>query len=345
MAAINQGKNIGHGTSRDTHDGKERAEPANQSSTVCQRASIVTAVSLGIQSIRRENPTVHNVSTDVNNAIYNVNKPSAERWSSRTADISAGETSARESTVDDSDGYELTGSRRKKRRLRIEQQNSGNSPAVNMSYASIVKLPSASAVGVKTSIDTVNGRLPSMRQSKKPLIVGKGSVIHGSTSDATVVAARQLKAVFRIDNVDCSVDETDLKEFVLHMGVRAISCFKVRPRLTDYQRQHNYSHNTFRLCINRADTKLLLQANKWPSDIIISRWVFSGKSDNGTVNTGTETSHANQSSHGDTHDPNLDLQTVETREIDMDETILVCDTVIKSPINGGVENNTTNENV
>jgi hypothetical protein len=31
------------------------------------------------------------------------------------------------------------------------------------------------------------------------------------------------------------------------------------------------------LCINRADTKQLLQASQWPSDILISEWFFSRK--------------------------------------------------------------------
>jgi len=80
--------------------------------------------------------------------------------------------------------------------------------------------------------------------------------------------------------------------------VRVISCFKVKPRLTQFQRKNNITpvHNTFRLCIHRADTKQLLQANKWPSDILISEWFFSNKNPISAVNLQSESTLAIESS-------------------------------------------------
>jgi hypothetical protein len=206
----------------------------------------------------------------------------------------------------------------------------------------------ASAVGVKNT--SVTNRHQLVRQSRKPLIVGKGNATTdctGSNGGPNIVAARQLKAVYRIDNVDCAVDEIELKEFVSRLGVRVISSFKVKPRLSDYQRRHNYLHNTFRLCINRADSELLLQADKWPSDILISRWSFSGKSDIENNNNVVEISQANQTSLGNIIDSNHNLQNTETHEIDMDETVLVYDSGNNSPTAAaaaGAEHNATNEN-
>jgi len=61
------------------------------------------------------------------------------------------------------------------------------------------------------------------------------------------------------------------------------------------------------------------------------------------VNTAVEISQANQTSHENITNPNLDVQYVETQEIDMDETILVYDTVHKSPTAGDVQNTRTND--
>jgi len=53
-------------------------------------------------------------------------------------------------------------------------------------------------------------------------------------------------------------------------------------------------HATFRLCVNQADAKQLLQASKWPSDILISDWFFSNKNRTATDNMHTGSNLANK---------------------------------------------------
>jgi len=101
---------------------------------------------------------VYNVPSDVNNAVFHVNEHSADRWSAKVTGISAGEKSAHESIHDDSDGFERTGSRRKARRLRIEQQDPDNSPSVSLSNASVAKLPRVLAIVVQASSAADNER-------------------------------------------------------------------------------------------------------------------------------------------------------------------------------------------
>ena len=66
------------------------------------------------------------------------------------------------------------------------------------------------------------------------------------------------------------------KTFVESLGVRVVTCFEVKPRLSQWQRKRQIqpSHKTFRLCINRADNSRMLDAELWPEDISISRWFF-----------------------------------------------------------------------
>ena len=294
--------------------------------------------------------------TDVNKTI---NTTSADQlklqWSANAALTSAGDSSARESTYDDGDGYEIVGSRRKKRRLRIAQSSKENSPPVSSAavYSAVVK--SNTAVSMQSSVASGAKRNVSKRtrnsnsiNSKKPLLVGKGT--SASTNGSTITAARQFKAVYCVDNVDQSIDETALTEFVSSLGVRVLSCFKVKPRLIKYQREHSFSHCTFRLCINRSDSKLLLQADKWPTDLVISKWFFSTKSNHLTDNDEYQAPHnatevaggINMATPGPSSHSGLSgtsatslavtVDVHEQTEIDMDATIMVTDPKYKSPV-------------
>ena len=50
------------------------------------------------------------------------------------------------------------------------------------------------------------------------------------------------------------------------------------------QREHDIEadHKTFRLCINKVDNERLLVANKWPADIVVSKWFFKKTTDTNT---------------------------------------------------------------
>lgn len=119
-----------------------------------------------------------------------------------------------------------------------------------------------------------------MRSRRLPLIVGKSRAQddQGNLSNQGFVAAKKYikKAVYCVDNVHTSCDVEDLKEFVSSLDVRVISCFRVQPRPTPEERRNHTvpDHGTFRLCIDSEDRLRLLDADKWPSDIIISRWFF-----------------------------------------------------------------------
>ena len=57
-------------------------------------------------------------------------------------------------------------------------------------------------------------------------------------------------------NVIVEITEIDLTSFVTDQGIRIVPCFKVKPRLTAWQRRNNISptdHNTFRICILEQD--------------------------------------------------------------------------------------------
>ena len=101
--------------------------------------------------------------------------------------------------------------------------------------------------------------------------------------NASVLAAKPYKSVYCVDNVDKSVDADTLTSFVSSLGVRVLSCFEVKPRMTARQRLRGSqpSHKTFRLCVNRADNSIPLQADSWHSDVSAFRWFFKRSSDPG----------------------------------------------------------------
>ena len=115
------------------------------------------------------------------------------------------------------------------------------------------------------------------------MIVGKCYVATGASAsinqggcDVSVMAAKPYKSIYCVDNVDMSVDADKLTSFVSSLGVRVLSCYEVKPRMSVRQRLRGITpdHRTFRLCINRADNNTLLQAESWPSDVSIYRWIF-----------------------------------------------------------------------
>ena len=124
------------------------------------------------------------------------------------------------------------------------------------------------------------------KSTRKPLMVGnQRSPTTSSLGNRPghLSAAKPLfgKAVFCIDNVNVDVTEAELVVFVRSLSVRVLTCHAVNPRRSYRQKQNDIyptDRKTFRLCINKADSKLLLNPEKWPADIAISAWYF--KKDN-----------------------------------------------------------------
>jgi hypothetical protein len=190
-----------------------------------------------------------------------------------------------DATNDDepNDAYELVGSRRKKRRIRNSQngqQLTGSSQATTSTFIQkqstmIIDAPSKSYSSAANQQSKTNPG-----GSRKPLLLGRSQIADRDISSNTFHAAKPFKSVYCVDNVSKNIDESQLCEFVTSLGVRVVSCHKAKPRLSiklrEYLQSNNLEpdHNTFRLCIYKADNELLLVADKWPTDIIISTWFF-----------------------------------------------------------------------
>jgi len=153
---------------------------------------------------------------------------------------------------------------------------------------------SASAVGVqnkKSFAAALNAdRLQqqnSIKSTRKPRIVGNQRspvASHGASSGSSnhLVAARPLygKAMFCIDNVSADMQVEEMERFIKRLSVRLIKCNATNPRRTYHERKQNITptdRKAFFVCINKADTDLLLKAEKWPADISISDWYFKKK--------------------------------------------------------------------
>jgi len=119
--------------------------------------------------------------------------------------------------------------------------------------------------------------------NRKPIMVGtrRSPIVSGSAA-SNMSAAKPLlgKAFFCVDNVGVDMTELDMERFVKRMRVRVLSCHKTNPRRTFYERRQKIKpedRRAFRLCINRADTDLLMNPDNWPADIAISAWYFKPK--------------------------------------------------------------------
>ena len=112
-------------------------------------------------------------------------------------------------------------------------------------------------------------------RKRLPMLVGTKPTM----SVEKVAAAKPFigKAVYCIDNVSTLVNEDDMKTFVTRSGITVLSCHSVKPRRSKWQRESGIfpaGRNTFRLCIPREQSGLLLKADIWPSHITITPWIF-----------------------------------------------------------------------
>ncbi len=111
---------------------------------------------------------------------------------------------------------------------------------------------------------------------RRPLLVGNNRTVN--PNNPAMVAAKPYygKAVFCINNVDNQMSVESMCEFLAELSVRVCTCHEITLKLTAKQKRLNLGpdHKMFRVCINKADCRRLLIANKWPADIAISAWRF-----------------------------------------------------------------------
>ena len=228
-------------------------------------------------------------------------QPSVSATSASSAASSAVETDdTAEGRDDDDDDFTLVENRRTKRRRRRSptEATSGPRPGVSTTAAA--------------SGQTVTGKVPSFaaaakKPPRKPLVVGTirspGPVLTSVTVQpgSTTQLAKRLtatkplygKAVFCIDNLHKDITVPDLEQYVKGIGVRVLGCDETKPRRSYRQKVNNVvpdDRKAFRLCINKADTKLLLNPSKWPADVSVSAWFFRKKDDNIVNNQHTTSS-------------------------------------------------------
>jgi len=109
------------------------------------------------------------------------------------------------------------------------------------------------------------------------------------------------------------------------MSVEVVSCFEVRPRRrrNEEEDSERKDRKAFRLCIFDDHRTRLLNADMWPSSVIISAWVSkprpqaegAGRRDSAVTDADETTGRTEHSSHSASQ-PNAAV-------IDNDDTILV----------------------
>jgi len=236
----------------------------------------------------------------VDGLLHRGNWSSCELSAQESRGESESDAAAAADCDDDVDDYTLVEPKRssKRRRIRskLQQQECPSAPnerTVNRpSTARLVADRGNAAVSESTEPKKSFASIASAAtltthekstNSRKPLMIGsQRSPVNRNNVSYSFTAAKPLlgKAVFCIDNVNLSTTETELERFVKTLSVRVLKCNEVKPRRTFRQIKENIfptDHKTFRLCINKADTKLLLNAEKWPADIAISAWYFKSK--------------------------------------------------------------------
>lgn len=265
------------------------------------------SVSSGPAASRRMNTIINN--NNNNNSVRQLSydrrvESGSEKWSDAMDLRDRRPSTSAESCGDDGDlsnsvNWDIAMSRRKRKRILSGRQNrtadrSADQPAAinNGGSQSTQRLPNNDQRRQLNKTNRFNRR--------QPLLVGKSI----NAGNSQISAARIYKLVFCIDNVSLETDESKLTEFVKSLGVRVVNCHEVQPRRSRWQRENFLiaNHRTFRLCINKFDKGLLLNPDKWPVDIIISRWNFKSRH--------TDTDAESTEPHGDRVLPNADRNSI-----------------------------------
>ena len=214
------------------------------------------------------------------------------RWadSHPTSESSAVDTDDAAGVRSDDGDFTLVENRRAKRR-RVRRSPGIEAPAPRASG------PPAAASGQPGKAPVPSFAAVAKKPPRKPLVVGalrsppshSATSITGQVASVAIAGGKRLaaakpylgKAVFCVDNVSKDVTADDVKQFVVRMGVRVLDCNNAKPRRTRKQKPNDEipDHKAFYLCINKADTGLLLDPSKWPADVTVSAWFFRKKDD------------------------------------------------------------------
>jgi len=185
--------------------------------------------------------------------------------------------------------------------------------------------------------DDANGGVQDRRQARRTqqpqssrLLIGKKRTDTTERVGPKLTAARPYlgKAVFCVDNVSVDVTVEDLSRFVRDMDVNVITCYKVKPKRSPWQRQVGITpvdRNTFRLCVAREDVKKLLNDDMWPEHISISSWTFL-KPGNQQKSTNAQGQQLSENRHDEANSmsppPSADCVALGRHDEDMDATII-----------------------
>ena len=107
------------------------------------------------------------------------------------------------------------------------------------------------------------------------VMIGVNNSTNRSTDKLRAARSIRKKAVFCVDNISNSCVAADLTSFVSALSVEVVSCFEVRPRRRRNEQEDSdrKDRKAFRLCIFDDHRDRLLNADMWPSSVIISGWV------------------------------------------------------------------------
>lgn len=171
------------------------------------------------------------------------------------------------SSDDENETWSTVENKKKKRRLNNSQQQQQQSAESESDSAQ--------------QRQSMNQR-PQQQQQQHPARITdkprRSNIVVGKSMTQPNIAAKPFKQVYCVDNVSLSVSEDSLANMFEGLGVRVYTCFEVAPRMSARQRQLKIqpNHRTFRLCINKADRKILLNPDNLPADISISKYFFKG---------------------------------------------------------------------
>ena len=189
--------------------------------------------------------------------------------------------------------FTLVENRRAKRR-RVRRSPNNSVPPPEGQSTGQTRQAAAAAPGQSTAGNALSFAAAAKKPPRKPLMVGSlrsppavTTVQSAAAGTKRLTAAKPLlgKAVFCVDNVSNDVTADEVRQYAINLGVRVLECNETKPRRSHNDKINNVvpDHKAFFLCINKADSELLLDSSKWPADVSISAWFFRKKDDKQTT--------------------------------------------------------------
>jgi len=150
-------------------------------------------------------------------------------------------------------------------------------PAAAAAVTSVAVEKKSFAAAVGSNRQKTSGKLP-----RKPLMVG---TLRSPVADCgNLRAAKPLfgTASFIIDNVDPAMSVDEMEHFIKRkLRVRLLKINYTNPRRNGYEIRNNIKptdRKAFFVCINKADSDLLIRGDAWRDDVYIDHWKFKNKS-------------------------------------------------------------------